>query len=142
VGAQAGVALKASAAGIDMSLPLFRSLKEFGRNQAAKNRAKGEGGIANKIFNADKATVAKLTSRKKHAAVIMSMVADLTGLIPSSSDPVEKANQQQILDAAIKRTEGYIRATGCSPKKLYRFNGQPMKQLEVLVQEMYKREFI
>lgn len=142
VGAQAGVALKASAAGIDLSLPLFRSLKEFGRNQAAKNRAKGESGIANKIFNADKATVAKLTSRKKHAAVIMSMVADLNTILPKSSDPVEKAKETQALNTAIQRIEGYIRATGCSPKKLYRLNGQPMQQLELLVQEMYKREFI
>src|SRR6185295_11184557 len=62
-GAPAAMALKLSALGIDSSLPFWRWIKEKGRDQAAANRARGEDGLTNKIFNADKSKAAKSRSR-------------------------------------------------------------------------------
>jgi hypothetical protein len=39
------------------------------------------------------------------------------------------------------RVEGYIRATGCDPEKLYRANGKPQEQVKILAEELSKREF-
>lgn len=139
-GAPAAIGLKAAAAGVETSLPFFRALKQFGRNIAAKNMATaGKKGIAGHIFNADKSTAAKLQARKRHAVLILTMVAGLNNLIPKETKP-EKA-QLDALRAQMKRVEGYIEATGCDPAKLYRANGNPQQQIKILVEEISKREF-
>jgi hypothetical protein len=141
-GAPAPLALKASAAGIDLSLPFFRAIKQFGRNIAAKNRAKGTSGISNKIFNADKSTAAKLQMRKRQAVRILTMVTQLNDLIPKTRNPVEYTRQVKALKAQAERVKGYIAATGCDPEKLYRANGKPGEQIKILVEELARREFV
>jgi hypothetical protein len=141
-GAPAPLALKASAAGIDLSLPFFRAIKQFGRNTAAKNRAKGTSGISNKIFNADKSTAAKLQMRKRQAVRILTMVTQLNDLIPTTQDPKEYKRQVDALKAQAERVESYIVATGCDPEKLYRANGKPAEQIKILVEELARREFL
>ena len=140
-GAPAPLALKASAAGIDLSLPFFRAIKQAGRNTAAKNRVKGTSGLSNKIFNADKSTAAKLQMRKRQAIRILTMVTQLNDLIPTTKNPVEYTRQVESLKAQSERVEGYIIATGCDPERLYRANGKPGEQIKILVEELAKREF-
>ena len=140
-GAPAALALKLSAAGFDASLPLFRWIKQKGRDTAARNRAKGEQGYANKIFNADKGTAAKLAARKKQAVVILTMVAGLNKLMPTAANStLEHRQQNDALKSQARRVEGYIRAMGCTPKDLYAANGKPDEQVKILVTELAKRE--
>jgi hypothetical protein len=139
-GAPAAIGLKAAAAGVETSLPFFRAIKQFGRNVAAKNVATtGKKGFAGHIFSADKSTAAKLQSRKKQAVLILMMVADLNKLIPKVPKP--RAEQLAPLKKQMARVEGYIRATGCEPEKLYRANGKPQEQVKILAEELSKREF-
>lgn len=140
-GAPAPLALKASAAGIDLSLPFFRGIKQFGRNIAAKNRAKGTSGISNKIFNADKSSAAKIQMRKRQAVRILTMVTQLNNLMPTTRNPIEYTRQIDALKAQAERVENYIVATGCDPERLYRANGKPAEQIKILVEELAKREF-
>ena len=140
-GAPAPLALKASAAGIDLSLPFFRGIKQFGRNIAAKNRAKGTSGISNKIFNADKSSAAKIQMRKRQAVRILTMVTQLNNLMPTTRNPIEYTRQIEALKAQAERVENYIVATGCDPERLYRANGKPAEQIKILVEELAKREF-
>jgi hypothetical protein len=140
-GAPAAISLKAAASGVELSLPFFRAIKQFGRNQAAKNLATtGKKGIAGRIFNADKSTAAKLQSRQKQAVLILMMVADLNKLIPKMP-PKPTAARLDPLKKQMARVEGYIRATGCDPEKLYRANGKPQEQVKILAAELSKREF-
>jgi hypothetical protein len=136
-GAPAGVALKAAAAGIDLSLPLFRSLKQYGRKVAAKKQAKGETGrsskVFNKIFNADKSTTAKLVHRKRQAMSIMMMVAGLNDYVPPKKTEKELKDQ-------VKIVERYIRSAGITPSVLYKQNGNVPAQLKLLLEALYKRE--
>ena len=139
--APVGISLKAAAAGIDTSMPFFRWVKQKGRDFAAKNVAKGETGISNRIFNADKSTAAKLAARKKYAVSILLMVARLNDLIPKAQDPLQRAAEETALKKQVARVEGYIQATGCPPSKLYAANGKPAEQVKILVQELSRREF-
>jgi hypothetical protein len=129
-GAPGAIALKAAAAGIDMSLPFFRWLKQRGRETAARNVAKGQTGLSNKIFNADKSDAAKLQARKKQAVLILKMVARLNTLM---SNP-------QALAAQAKRVESYISATGLDTQALYKLNGKPQAQINLLVKGLAQRE--
>ncbi len=140
-GAIAGITLQASAAGVETSLPFFRALKQYGRNIAANNKAKGESGISNWIFDSDKSTKAKLDARKKNVVTIFNMVNSLNKFLPLPTDPVQKQEKQQKLTAQATRVENYIRASGCSPKALYRNNGKPAEQAKMLLQALYQREF-
>jgi len=139
-GAPAALALKLAAAGVDSSLPLFRWLKQKGRDTAAQNVAKGETGISNRIFNADKATASKLAARKKQAVVILMMVQRLNDLMPRSADPVTQAAEMETLKAQVKRVEMYISASGCPPERLYAAAPDAGKQVSVLVKELSRRE--
>ncbi len=139
-GAPAALALKLAAAGVDSSLPLFRWLKQKGRDTAAKNVAKGETGISNRIFNADKTTAAKMAARKKQAVVILMMVQRLNDLMPNSEDPVTQAAQMETLKTQVKRVEMYISASGCPPERLYAAAPDAGKQVSVLVKELSRRE--
>jgi hypothetical protein len=142
-GAAAGVALKASAAGVELSLPFFRSLKEFGRKKAAEYQAKGEtGGFTQWMFDANKSSGAKLDARKRHTATIFGMVSRLNKLILNGNEkPEEKAAKVKQLNDNVMRVETFIQASGCSPTALYRLNGKPQEQASLLLQSLYKREF-
>jgi hypothetical protein len=139
-GAPAGIGLKAAAAGVDVSLPFARSLKQWGRNKAASKQAKGQTGKSsrffNKIFNADKSTAAKLTNRKKQAVRILLLVAGLNRHLPLGND----AGKKKALAGDIRIAERYIRSAGCSPERLYKENGNPAQQIKILVEALSKRE--
>lgn len=141
VSAIAGITLQATAAGIETSLPFFRALKQYGRNVAAKNKAKGESGIANWIFNSDKSTKAKLDARKKNVVTIFKMVNNLNTFFPLPINPEQQQEKKAQLKAQAIRVEDYIKASGCSPKALYRNNGKPQEQAKILLQALYQREF-
>ncbi len=130
-GAPAAIAIKLSAAGIEAGMPLRRMIAQFGKNYQAKKAATGGkvGFVGKHLFDADKSTAAKEESRKRQARTILKMVADL-----NSGDPLT-------IKAQADRVEGYIRATGCDPKKLYAKNGHPMEQVKILVGELSRREF-
>ena len=131
--APAAIGLKAAAAGIDISLPFFRWVKQKGRDSAARNEAKGESGITNKIFNADKSSAAKLSERKKQAVAMLKMVARLNTYI---SDP---ALHQQ-LRVQGKRVEMYLAASGVDTEKLYSMNGNASGQVELIMKALSARE--
>ncbi len=146
-GSVAGITLQATAAGVETSLPFFRALKNYGRNLAAKNQAKGESGISNYIFDANKSTKAKLEARKKNVITIFNMVNGLNVLlaqIPQNPRPGErmaKVKMEENLKRQAARVENYIKAAGCSPKTLYKNNGKPEEQAKTLLQALYQREF-
>jgi hypothetical protein len=139
-GAPAALSLKLAAAGVDASLPLFRWIKQKGRDTAAANLAKGQTGISNRIFNADKSSAAKLAARKKQAVVILMMVHKLNDLIPRSADEAARSQELERLKAQMKRVEAYIGASGCPPEKLYAATGKPGEQVSILVKELARRE--
>jgi hypothetical protein len=143
VGATAGVALKASAAGVDLSLPFFRSLKQYGRKKAAESQAKGETGTFSQwLFNANKSDIAKLEERKRHTATIFKMVNKLNDHVPLPGDiPADKASKLAKFQVSSARVELFIQATGCEPKALYRLNGKPNEQASLILKSLYKREF-
>ena len=140
-GAPAAMALKLSALGIDASLPFWRWIKEKGRDAAAANRAKGEDGFTNKLFNADKSAAAKGRYRHKDAVLILQMVGRLSENIPIATDTQAEQRRKlaQIRPQSV-RVEGYIRAAGCDPEKLYAANGKPADQVKILVAELARRE--
>ena len=132
-GVAAGIAigLKASASGIELGLPFFRAIKQWGRNRAARKMAEsGQYDDKASIFNWQKATAAKLEMRKKHAVRILLMAANLDLTKPRAE-----------FEKSAKRVENHINAAGCDPQALYRLNGQPMEQIKLLATEMAKREF-
>ncbi len=143
VGATAGVALKASAAGVDLSLPFLRSLKQYGRKKAAEGQAKGETGTFSQwLFNANKSDIAKLQERKRHTGTIFKMVNKLNAHIPLPGDlPADKASKLEQFRVSSARVELFIHATGCEPKALYRLNGKPNEQASLILKSLYKREF-
>ena len=137
-GAPGAIALKAAAIGIDTSLPFFRWIKQQGRNMASRNEAKGEEGLTNKIFNADKSDTAKLADRKKQAVVMLKMIAKLNPLIDQASTGDPQA--ETALKAQGKRIKVYLKASGVSTNELFALNGKPEKQVLLLVKAMAQRE--
>ena len=133
VGAIGGVATSASASGIELSLPFFRSIKEYGRKKAAQSQAKGESGtLSQMIFDPNKSSKAKLDARKRHTSTIFKMVNNLNVL--KTTDPTK-------LPASVSRVETFIKAAGCEPKALYRLNGKLDAQASLILKSLYKREF-
>ncbi len=143
VGATAGVAMKASAAGVDLSLPFLRSLKQYGRKKAAESQAKGETGTFSQwLFNANKSDIAKLEERKRHTVTIFKMVNKLNDHVPLPTDiPADKASKLEKFRLSSARVELFIQAAGCEPKELYRLNGKPDAQASLILKSLYKREF-
>lgn len=137
-GAPAAIALKAAAAGIDMSLPFFRWVKQRGRDAAARNAAKGEKGVSNKIFNADKSDAAKLADRKKQAVSMLKMIAGLNPLIEQAKQG--KAGAKPALANHKVRIELYLSASGVDTNKLYSLNGKPSEQVMLMVKAIAQRE--
>jgi hypothetical protein len=132
-GAPAAIGLKAAAMGIDLSLPITRWIKQKGRDVAERNALSGKSGLPNRIFNADKSTSAKLAERKKQAVSLLRMVAGLNHFM---GDPMK----QQHLREHGQRVEMYLSASGVDTDALYAKNGNPAKQIEILVKALAARE--
>jgi len=131
-GAPAAIGLKAAAMGIDLSLPITRWIKQKGRDIAERNEQSGTSGLANKLFNAEKSTTAKLTERKKQAVAMLRMVAGLNKFMDPAKLPQLRTHGQRI--------EMYLSASGVDTDALYALNGNPTKQIELLVKALAQRE--
>lgn len=137
-GAPAAIALKAAAIGVDTSLPFFRWVKQQGRNAASRAEAKGAPLVANLVFNADKSDTAKLADRKKQAVTMLKMIARLNPLIVRVS--AGDALAEPLLRAQGDRIKLYLKASGVNTNELFALNGQPAKQVLLLVKAMAQRE--
>jgi hypothetical protein len=132
-GAPAALGLKAAAMGIDLSLPILRWVKQKGRDVAERNQQQGAPGLANKIFNADKSTSAKLAERRTQAVAMLRMVAGLNKLM---NDP----KKMPFLREHGKRVEMYLTASGVDTDALYKLNGNAAKQVELIAKALSQRE--
>ncbi|MFC5449770.1 hypothetical protein [Paenibacillus aestuarii] len=127
VGAQVGTPLKIVASGVGAAMPLARSLKQAGRDRAAKA---GSWGITKAIFNADKSTDKKLERRSRDSAMIIDMLQKLPAFDETDDKVVERYNQVKSL----------VEATGVSLFALEQFKTDPTKLKAKLIEEMGKRE--
>lgn len=115
VGAQAGVPLKAIAAGVEGGMVGVRTFKQYGRD-------KGWSG-----FNADKSSEKKHQKRVDHAKLIMKIVSGLP-------TPYAEAHYQQY-DMADK----LLNATGIDKEELIAA-ATPEEQMAALIEAMKQRE--
>ena len=127
VGAQVGVPLKAVAAGASVTMSVARTVKQAGRDRAAKPTAWK---LTKMVFDGNKSTTAKTAKREKDATLILQMIADL---------PEFELGDDRIVQQ-YKRVEDFISASGINPKELYRLNGKPAEQRKLLMGGMKKRE--
>ncbi|MFB9274292.1 hypothetical protein [Cohnella cellulosilytica] len=125
-GAAVGISLKAAASGAKTGLSLFRRVKQYGRDKAAKS---GPDSAWSSVFNAEKSSDKKHAKRANDADLILSMVAKL----PESDDTIEAKGQFQ-------RVMYFIEATGCDKKALFKANGEVGKQRELLMEAMKSRD--
>ncbi|NOU76927.1 hypothetical protein GC098_37150 [Paenibacillus sp. LMG 31458] len=84
VGAQVGTPLKIVASGVGAAMPIVRSLKQAGRDRAAKD---GAWGITKAVFDANKSTEKKRERRSRDADLILDLIRSL----PEIYDPVPAA---------------------------------------------------
>ncbi|WP_409344359.1 hypothetical protein [Paenibacillus sp. MBLB4367] len=125
VGAKVGLPLKAVAAGAGVSMSIARKVKQLGRDRAAKP---GAWSVTKAVFNAEKSSEKKHAKRAQDADVIMNMIAELPEF--DNSEEVKKQYEH---------IEHFITASGCNPKSLYRLNGDPSAQRNLLIEGMKKR---
>ncbi|WP_135554685.1 hypothetical protein [Paenibacillus cymbidii] len=126
VGAQVGTPLKIVAAGAGAAMPLVRSLKQAGRDRAAKQ---GAWKITKAIFNAEKSTEKKQEKRSTHADLMLDMIGKLPVL--SNDDAVLKQ---------YKQVHDLVQAAGISLYAFEAFKSDPDKLKEKLVEAMKQRE--
>jgi hypothetical protein len=126
VGAQVGTPLKIVAAGVGASMPLVRSLKQAGRDRAAKA---GAWGITKAVFNADKSSANKSAKRSNHADLMIDMIDKLPQL---TNDPAVLKRYEQM--------QSLVEAAGVSLYALEQFKTDPVLLKEKLVDAMMKRE--
>ena len=132
----AGAGLKAAAAGVEASLPLLRAGKQKFRDTAAKQQAKDKVLLKNAsglIVDPSRSSAAKQTARRRYAIQIIEMAADLEikdGTLANPKHP------------KVKNVKLHLKAAGTSAKALARHNGDPEKQVKVLMKALSKREFL
>jgi hypothetical protein len=125
-GSAVGISLKAAAGGTKVGMGLFRRAKQYGRDQAAKS---GPNSAWSSVFDAEKSSEKKHERRGKDTDLILDMIAKLPEF--EDTDAVKK----QYL-----RVEHFIEASGCSPKALYKLNGDIDGQRKLLMDSMKKRD--
>ena len=125
-GAAVGISLKAAASGAKTGMGLFRRIKQYGRDKAAKT---GPDSAWSSLFNAEKSSDKKHAKRANDADLILNMVAKL----PEKYDTEEAEGQY-------RRVMHFIEATGCNTKALFKLNGQIDKQRELLMEAMKSRD--
>ncbi|UJF34109.1 hypothetical protein [Paenibacillus hexagrammi] len=98
VGAQVGTPLKIVAAGVGAAMPAVRTLKQMGRDRAAKP---GAWGLTKAVFNAEKSTEKKNEKRGADAQQLMDMIRALPQLDASKPEVVKQYQQaHQFVNAA------------------------------------------
>ncbi len=130
MGAQAGAAIKGATAAVDLALPATRMAKQAGRDRQARKLAKGKTDKATRHFDVTKSSAAKNDFRIAQVKYLIGLIIDL-----SYKDPVKDA-------ADFKVVKNYLKASGVSTKKLFKENGNPQKQIKILLDAIQNREFI
>ncbi|MEC0230491.1 hypothetical protein, partial [Paenibacillus alba] len=124
VGAQVGTPLKIVASGVGAAMPVVRSLKQAGRDRAAKADAWG---ITKAVFNADKSTEKKHTKRVQDAELILDMIHKLPARASATPD-------------AYITVDRFIEAAGVSTLQLDKYKTDLPELRKFLVDAMAKRE--
>ena len=136
VGALAGGITKGAAAAGELSLPAARFAKQTGRNRKADKNAhrKREDLDLNKSkkmsFDGSKSDAAKSDFRT-------TQVKNLIKLMVHCPDEGEDGH-----NAKVGNIESYLEAAGISQRKLFKYNGNPQKQVSLLLEAIQEREFI
>ncbi len=130
VGAQAGAVVKGATAAVDLALPATRLAKQAGRDRQARKQAKGKEDFLTSKFDVSKSTAAKKDFRTKQVKYLIKMIVDLSYKNPQK-DKGEFIN-----------VKNYLKVTGINTKKLFKENGNPQKQIKMLVDAIQEREFI
>lgn len=135
VGAMGGGIVKGAAAATDLALPVARLAKQKARDSKAKKRAKAdlnEDQILQKgkfyHVDASKSSVAKYDFRIKQVKYLIKLIVDLAYKNPET-DGKDFENVQR-----------YLKAAGVNKKKLYASNGNPQKQISILLDAFQQRE--
>lgn len=135
VGALGGGVVKGAAAATDLALPVARIAKQKARDTKASKEAKGKLNTDDiltkgKFYNFDtsKSSVAKSDFRIKQVKYLIRLIVDL----------VYKDRHKDIND--FKKAESYLKATGVNNKKLFAKNGDPQKQISILLSAFQQRE--
>ncbi len=135
VGAMGGGVVKGAAAATDLALPVARLAKQKARNSKAKKEAKAtlnKDDILKKgkLLHPDtsKSSYAKNDFRVKQVKYLIRLIVDL-----SYKDP---AKDKKDFDK-VKR---YLKASGVNEGKLFSKNGDPQKQISILLNAFQQRE--
>lgn len=135
VGAKGGGVVKGVAAATDLAVPVARLAKQKARNSKAKKEAKA---VLNKddvlkkgkFYNLDtsKSSYAKNDFRVKQVKYLIRLIVDLAYKNP--------AKDKKDFDK-VKR---YLKASGVNEGKLFSKNGDPQKQISILLKAFQQRE--
>ena len=128
VGTMGGAITKGAATAVDLALPATRLAKQAGRNRAARKMAKGK--MRKSRFDHTRSTAAKADFRLKQVKYLIKLIIDV-----SYKNPLSDA-------AEFKMLASYLKATGVSTHALYKKNGDPQKQISMLLDAIQEREFI
>lgn len=135
VGAMGGGVVKGAAAATDLALPVARFAKQKARNSKAKKEAKA---ILNKddvlkkgkFYNLDtsKSGYAKNDFRVKQVKYLIRLIVDLACKNPAK----DKKDFEKV--------KSYLKASGVNEGKLFSKNGDPQKQISILLKAFQQRE--
>lgn len=135
VGAMGGGVVKGAAAATDLALPVARFAKQKARNSKAKKEAKA---ILNKddvlkkgrFYNLDtsKSSYAKNDFRVKQVKYLIRLIVDL-----AYKNPVKDKKD-------FEKVKRYLKASGVNEGKLFSKNGDPQKQISILLKAFQQRE--
>lgn len=135
VGSMGGGIVKGAAAATDLALPVARLAKQKARNSKAKKLAKAElnedqilqkGKFYN--VNVSKSSVAKYDFRIKQVKYLIKLIVDL----PYKNRVKDKNDFDNV--------NRYLKAAGVNKKKLFSKNGDPKKQISILLDAFQQRE--
>ncbi len=135
VGAMAGGIIKGAAAAGELSLPAARLAKQAARNRKAKEKAGQDVDDMNilrpnKTFQVDesKSSAAKKDYRTNQVKFLIGLTIKLLYL---------RGEAQTEAEEHVKK---YMTATGVNETKLYKENGNPQKQVSMLLEALNQRE--
>ena len=134
-GAMAGGVLKGAAAATELSLPVARLAKQKARDNKAEKMAKKRTGDMNilresKFFQIDesKSTAAKNDFRVNQVKYLIGLTIDLL------------YKKGKAFTSAEQNIKKYMEASGVNKTKLYNENGNPQKQVSLLLEAFKQRE--
>jgi len=128
VGALGGVVTKGVATAVDSSLPAVRAAKQAGRDISGRKVAKGKKNHFD-MFDHTKSTAAKADFRLKQIKYLIRMIVNV--------------NYKKLRDNSpeVKTVVNYLQVSGVDTKKLFKKNGDPQTQINMLLDAIQTREF-